>query len=90
MATFITLLRARPEGLGPVRLATLRRAVRDNGGRLADYYLTSGEYDAVFLTEARDESDARTITAALEEVTDVEASTMRAWPASDIRADVPD
>ena len=33
MASYITLLQSRVEGLGPMRLATLRRAVRDNGGR---------------------------------------------------------
>ena len=86
MASYITLLQSRVEGLGPMRLATLRRAVGDNGGRLRDYYLTSGEYDAVFLSDARDDEAAETIAAALRAVPDVQATTMRAWPASDIQA----
>ena len=60
MATYIALLNYTDQGIktikgAPERVAEVRKALENIGGRLHGYRLTLGEYDAVVTIEAPDD-----------------------------------
>src|SRR5690348_3353107 len=59
MATYITLLRYTQQGLekfkeSPARLDAARKAFEQLGAKLKDFYLVTGQYDAIVIAEAPD------------------------------------
>ena len=63
MARYITLISFTEQGIKTIgewdkRLANGRRMLEESGGRLVDAYLTFGPYDAVVITEAKDDDAA--------------------------------
>ena len=63
MATFITLVRFTPQGIGgikesPKRLDAAKQAFRAMGAELKQWYLVAGRYDAVVIGEAPDDETA--------------------------------
>jgi uncharacterized protein with GYD domain len=59
MATFITLGKWTQKGIenvkdSPARLESFKKAVQSMGGMLKAFYLATGQYDMVIITEAPD------------------------------------
>jgi len=59
MATYISLLRYTQQGMekireSPARLDAARKAFQQLGATLKDFYLVTGQYDAVVIAEAPD------------------------------------
>jgi uncharacterized protein with GYD domain len=57
MATYILLLRYTEQGMknikeSPSRLDAVRKMFADQGAKLKDFYLVTGQYDAVCICEA--------------------------------------
>ena len=63
MPTFVSLITYTDEGMkaihdSPKRLALAKRYLKDLGGRLRQFYLTIGSYDAVIIYDLPDETAA--------------------------------
>jgi uncharacterized protein with GYD domain len=59
MPTYVTLLRYTQKGIesikqGPGRLDEAKKAVAATGGTVRGFYLTTGQYDAIAITEFPD------------------------------------
>jgi|SRR5271157_1355200 len=60
MPHYVTLLRYTQQGIAkvkesPARLDAARKAAEAAGGKIHDWYLTMGHYDAVFISEFPDD-----------------------------------
>ena len=60
MPTYVTLTRFTDKGVetikdGPARLDAAKKAYRDLGAEIKAFYLVTGEYDAVLISEAPDD-----------------------------------
>lgn len=84
MATHIMLLRFTQQGIqnikdGPKRLAAAREAFEGLGARLKDFYLVTGQYDAVAVVEAPDEATMAKGSLAISSLGNVRIETLRAF-----------
>jgi uncharacterized protein with GYD domain len=90
MATHIMLLRFTQQGIqnikdGPTRLAAARKTFSDLGARLKDFYLVTGQYDAVALVEAPDEATMAKASLAISSLGNVRIETLRAFTEEEYR-----
>ncbi len=63
MPRYIALINFTEQGIKTIsdwdkRLANGRKMLEESGGKLVEAYLTFGPYDAVVMTEAKDDDDA--------------------------------
>ncbi len=84
MATYITLLNYTDQGIKnmkgvPGRVATLRQALENVGGRMHGYRLTLGQYDAVVTIEAPDDETYATFMLNLAAQGNVRTTTLKAF-----------
>ena len=84
MATFIILIRFTPQGIGsikesPKRLEAAKQAFRAMGAELKQWYLVSGQYDAVVIGEAPDDETAMKLALLIGSQGNVRTETLRAF-----------
>jgi uncharacterized protein with GYD domain len=98
MPTYVTLIRFTQKGIeairqGPARLDAARRAFQGRGAKIKDFYLVTGKYDAVAVTEAPDDETAVKLSLAIASRGYSRTETLRAFSEEDYRriaADLPD
>jgi uncharacterized protein with GYD domain len=90
MATYITLLRYTQQGIqnlseAPTRLDTAKEAFRKMGAELKEYYATTGQYDAVVISEAPDDATFAKVSLAIGMQGNVRTETLRAFTEDEYR-----
>jgi len=90
MSTYISLLRFTQKGIegvkeSPGRLDAARKAFEKGGARLKDFYLVSGQYDAVVISEAPDDATAAKVSLSLATRGNVRTETLRAFTEEEFR-----
>lgn len=91
MPTFISFCRWTSEGShkvkdSPARLDAAREALRAFGVTIKDFYLTTGQYDMVVITEAADDAAIAKAMLALMSKGSVTTETVRAFSEAEYRA----
>jgi len=89
MPTYIGLLSFTEQGVEtakdlPARISAGRQAFEANGGKLIQYYLTMGQYDAVAVFEVPDDETAAVIALATAGLGNLRTTTMRAFTEAEI------
>jgi uncharacterized protein with GYD domain len=84
MSTYISLLRYTQKGIesikeSPGRLDAARKAFEKTGAKLKDFYLVSGRYDAVVISEAPDDVTAAKASLSMATQGNVRTETLRAF-----------
>ena len=90
MPTYLTLLRFTQKGIeaikeGPARLDAAKEAYRTAGGKLKEFYLVTGKYDAVVIAEAPDDETAVKLSLAIGSRGNVRIETSRAFTEEEYR-----
>jgi uncharacterized protein with GYD domain len=90
MSTYISLLRYTQKGIenvkeSPNRLDAARKAFEKRGAKLKDFYLVSGRYDAIVISEAPDDATAATASLSLATQGNVRTETLRAFTEEEFR-----
>jgi uncharacterized protein with GYD domain len=90
MSTYISLLQYTQQGIenvkdSPARLDAARQIFESYGGRLKEFYLVCGRYDAVVISEAPDDASAAKAALSLATRGNVRAETYLAFPEKDFR-----
>jgi len=90
MPTFITLLRWTDQGVravkeSPQRLDAANRAVQAAGGKTVGFYMVLGDYDMVFITEARDDESYARIILGIASLGNVRTTTLKAFTEEEYR-----
>jgi uncharacterized protein with GYD domain len=90
MATYISLLRFTHQGLekikeSPSRLDAARKLYEGQGAKLREFYLVTGQYDAVVVVDAPDDATVAKVALALGSRGNVRTETMRAFPEQEYR-----
>ena len=89
MPTYINFLSFTEQGVKtikdlPARIAAGRQAIEANGGKLLDYYLTTGAQDAVIVLEAPDDETVVSIALATAGLGNTRTASMRAFTEAEI------
>ena len=84
MATYISMIRFTERGIGnikesPARLEAARKEFEKAGAKLKDFYLVTGQYDAVVISEAPDDTTIAKLTLGLGARGNVRTETLRAF-----------
>ena len=90
MPTYVTLIRYTQKGIeaikdGPARLDAAKEAFRAAGGRIKDFYLVTGKYDAVVVAEAPDDETAVKLSLAIASRGNSRTETLRAFTEEEFR-----
>ena len=90
MATYISLLRYTQKGIegikeSPARLDAARQAFEKTGAKLKDFYLVSGRYDAIVISEAPDGATAAKASLSLAARGNVRTETLGAFTEEEFR-----
>ena len=90
MATYISFIRFTQQGVAnikdsPKRLDAGRKALEAAGGRLKDFYLVMGQYDAVTIFEAPNDETVAKFALALGAGGNVRTETVRAFTEAEYR-----
>ena len=90
MPTYISLLRYTQQGIqnikeSPGRLDAAREAYRKMGANLKEFYLVTGQYDAIAVAEAPNEETMARIMLALGSKGNVRSETFRAFSEDEYR-----
>ena len=90
MPTYVTLLRYTQKGIeqikdGPARLELAKEAARSAGGEVKAFYLVLGQYDAVVISEARDDETVARLALAAGARGFVHTETLRAFTEEEYR-----
>ena len=85
MATYISLLRFTQQGIenikeSPARLDAAKQLFKSMGSELKEFYLVTGHYDAVVVTEGPDDETAAKLVLKVGSLGAVRTETMRAFP----------
>ena len=85
MATYISLLSFTQQGIetikeSPARLDAAKELFRSMGAELKEFYLVTGQYDAVVVTEGPDDETAAKLVLKIGSLGSVRTETMRAFP----------
>jgi len=85
MATYISLLSFTQQGIetikeSPARLDAAKELFRSVGAELKEFYLVTGQYDAVVVTEGPDDETAAKLVLKIGSLGSVRTETMRAFP----------
>ncbi|MEE9178944.1 MAG: GYD domain-containing protein [Acidimicrobiia bacterium] len=95
MATYITLAKYTAQGIAnikesPARLDAAREQLAAIGVTIKDFYLTMGEYDAVFVVEAPDNTTAAKALIATGAQGNISTTSMAALTEDEFRALIAD
>ena len=90
MATYISLLRYTQQGIekikeSPARLDAARKAFEQLGAKIKDFYLVTGQYDAIVIAEAPDATTIAKASLALGSRGNVRTETLRAFTEEEFR-----
>jgi uncharacterized protein with GYD domain len=90
MATYISLLRYTQQGVeqikdSPARLDAARKAFEELGASIKAFYLVTGQYDAMVITEAPDDTTVAKVSLALGSRGNVRTETLRAFTEAEFR-----
>jgi uncharacterized protein with GYD domain len=90
MPTYVTLLRYTQQGIAkikesPARLDAARKAAKAAGGKIHDWYLTMGHYDAVFVAEFPDDETCAKFTLSVGALGNVTTQTLKAFTEAEYR-----
>jgi len=90
MATYISLLRYTQQGIqnikeSPARLDKAKQAFRAMGAEIKEYYLVTGRYDAVVVSEAPDDETVAKLALAIGSAGAIRTETLRAFPEEEYR-----
>ena len=90
MATYITLLRYTQQGIqnlseAPTRLDAAKEGFLKMGAELKEYYATTGQYDAVVISEAPDDETFAKVSLAIGMQGNVRTETLRAFTEDEYR-----
>ncbi len=91
MPTYITLLRWTSEGAknikeSPSRLDAARKAFQAAGVTLKDFYMVTGRYDMVIISEATDDISLAKATLSVASKGSVQTETLRAFTENEYRS----
>ena len=97
MPTYITLIKYTQKGIenikqGPSRVDAARQAIEAAGGKMKEFYLTMGSYDAVSIGEAPDDAAYAKMILAIASKGNIQTETLRAFKEDEYRkiiADLP-
>ena len=84
MPHYVTLLRYTQQGIAkvkesPARLDAARKAAAAVGGKIHDWYLTMGHYDAVFVAEFPSDEACAKFTLSVSSLGNVTTQTLKAF-----------
>ena len=90
MPIYISLLRYTEQGMknikeSPARLDAARKAFREMGAELKDFYLVQGQYDALCIAEAPDDATMAKIMLSIGAKGNVRTETLRAFSEQEFR-----
>ena len=90
MPTYITLARWTQQGIekvkeSPARLKAFKQLVKSAGGEVKGFYMVTGQYDMVIVTEAPNDEAVATITLATASKGGVKTETLRAFTEDEYR-----
>ncbi len=90
MQTYITLIRFTDRGLssikdGPARLQQAKKAFQAAGAELKAFYLTTGRFDAVVVTEAPDDATVARLSLSIGAQGNSRSETLRAFTEEEYR-----
>jgi uncharacterized protein with GYD domain len=90
MATYISLLRFTPQGIAdikdsPTRLEAAKKLFQSMGAQLKEFYLVTGQYDAVVVSEGPDDETAAAMVLKIGSLGAVRTETMRAFPENEYK-----
>lgn len=90
MPTYITLARWTQKGIenvkdSPSRLDAAKKAFKEGGGEIKEFYLTMGQYDMVVVGEAPDDETAARMNLKLGSTGAVRTETLRAFTEDEYR-----
>lgn len=90
MATYISLLSYTQKGIenikeGPVRLDNAKKLFKSMGAELKEYYLVTGRYDAVAISEAPDDETVAKLALSIASTGAIRTETLRAYPEENYR-----
>jgi uncharacterized protein with GYD domain len=90
MATYISLLRFTQQGIenikeSPARLDKAKELFQSMGAELKEFYLVTGQYDAVAVTEGPDDETATKLVLIVGSMGAVRTETLRAFPEDEYR-----
>jgi uncharacterized protein with GYD domain len=90
MATFVTLINFTQKGIesikqGPARLDAARRSYAEIGATIKAFYLVTGRYDAVVVSEAPDDETAAKLSLAIASKGYSRTETLRAFSEEEYR-----
>ena len=90
MPTYISLLRFTQQGIekikdAPARLDAARKAYDAVGARLKEFYLVTGQYDAVVVSEAPNDEVVAKLALSLSSRGNVRSETLRAFTEAEYR-----
>jgi len=90
MPTYITLLKYTQQGIArvkdsPARLDAGRKAAEKLGGKIRDWHLTMGHYDAVFTSDFPDDETCARFALSLASLGNVTTETLRAFNEAEYR-----
>jgi len=90
MATYITLLSFTQQGIenikeGTSRLDKAKEAFKAMGAEIKEFYLATGRYDAIAVSEAPDDETVAELALAVGSAGAVRTETIRAWPEAEYR-----
>ncbi|PKB67364.1 MAG: hypothetical protein BZY81_04795 [SAR202 cluster bacterium Io17-Chloro-G4] len=89
MPTYIGLLNFTEQGVKtvkdlPARISAGRQAFESNGGKLHNYFLTMGQYDAVVVFEVPDDEAAAVIALSTAGLGNLRTTSLRAFTEAEI------
>lgn len=90
MPHFVTLIRYTSQGVtkikeSPSRLDAARKAAEKEGGKIHQWYLTMGHYDAVLISEFPSDEACAKFTLSAGALGNISTETMKAFPEADYR-----
>jgi len=90
MATYITLIRFTQQGIenikeSPARLDAAKQAFQAMGGRVKEFYLVTGAYDAVVIGEVPDDETMAKLALAIGSTGAIRTETFRAFTEDEYR-----
>ncbi len=90
MATYITLARFTEKGIGdikesPVRLDAAKQAFQAMGAELKEFYLVTGSYDVIIISEAPDDETVVKLALSIGKQGNIHTETLRAFTEDEYR-----
>ena len=91
MPTYITLFRFTQQGIktikeSPTRIESAKKAYRAMGAEMKQWYLTTGQYDGVVVSEAANDETMAKIALSIGSLGNIQTETLRAFTEDEFRA----